>query len=29
VPMFIICQLIGLALALCTISLLFPKLKQN
>jgi len=29
VPMFIICQLIGLALALCTISLLFPKLQQN
>jgi len=29
VPMFIICQLIGLALALFAISLLFPKLQQN
>ena len=29
VPMFITCQLIGLALALCAISLLFPKLLQN
>jgi glycerol uptake facilitator-like aquaporin len=29
VPMFIICQLIGSALALCAISLLFPKLRQN
>ena len=29
VPMFIICQLIGLALALCALSLLFPKLLQN
>ena len=29
VPMFIICQLIGLPLALCALSLLFPKLLQN
>ena len=29
VPMFITCQMIGMALALCAISLLFPKLLQN